>query len=160
MSGELTINPGDIPTAAQMNSYWSHTGSTWNTWTPTVTQTGTVAYTASRATYWRAGRLIIVNMHLTVTGSGTANSTVVVTLPITAATHPANTVLGEGNINDNSANLSYPNKVLYNSTTQVTFLDGTAATNVLVGLTGSAFSAALANNDIISATFMYEAAAG
>lgn len=64
------------------------------TWTPTLTQSGTVTHTATEARYVRTGTLVQAWGYLSVTGSGTTNNTVTVTLPVTASGNATGSVLG------------------------------------------------------------------
>lgn len=84
----------------------------WTTYTPTMTQSGTVTATASRAKYVQIGKTVFVSVGLDVTGSGTGGNAIEVTLPVnftaargcvgsfyyfdTGSTIYTGTVVGEG----------------------------------------------------------------
>jgi hypothetical protein len=103
----------------------------------------------------KIGRQVTVNVYLTVTGAGTANSPINVTLPVTAAV--ANLSCGSGVLNDSGVAL-YPFIVNLGSTTAVQFFDATQGTTVALGQTGSAFSAAFAAGDTVGFQVIYESA--
>lgn len=66
------------------------------TWTPVVTQSGTVSHTANEARYVRNGCVVSAWASLTMGASGTANNPVVVTLPVTGSGHLSNSIVGSG----------------------------------------------------------------
>ena len=143
-------------TSAQVNTYCKHTGDAWNTWTPTVTQTGSVTVTVTRATYFRAGRLIEFHATLAVTGSGTGSSQVLMSLPVTAASS-GHAINGSGYITDTSASLNYSGFAYLSSTTAVGL--SPAGSGVGFGLLGFVgFTAALASGDGIHISGTYQAA--
>ena len=82
---QITFADGDVPTAAQLNTYTTGEGGAWTSWTPTVTQSGSVTVTNTRSRYARWGRKIEVTISLSVTGSGTSSNQITVSLPVTAA---------------------------------------------------------------------------
>ena len=53
-------------------------GAAWETWTPTVTQSGSVTCTVTYAKYAQIQKLVVASAYLTVTGTGTANNPVLV----------------------------------------------------------------------------------
>jgi hypothetical protein len=53
------------------------------TWTPTITQSGTVAGTVNRGWYRRENGLFEARLKWTATAAGTASNAIVVTLPVT-----------------------------------------------------------------------------
>ncbi len=131
----------------------------WTSYTPTLTQTGTVTKTVTYAKYTRFGNCVICQIYLTVTGTGTANSTVTISLPVTAAS--SNTmIIGSGEIVDTSAVQNIPGVVTIVTSTTVAFIDTTQASGAFrLGQTGTAFSAALTASggaDLVSASIMYE----
>lgn len=148
---------GAALTETDINTYLMGEGGAWTTWTPTLQQAGVVTATVTHAVYGRWGRLIIASFRLTATGAGSANFAVQVSLPATAAR--AQGVLGTGVIFDSSAALVYSGTAVLTSTTALQFegQGGGVSPNSL-GSTGSYFTAALAANDVITATITYEAA--
>jgi hypothetical protein len=155
-----TFAPGEALTAANMNSYAAHTGGAWNTWTPAITQTGSVTCTVNRGVYYRSGRHILASVILVVTGTGSANSIVSVSLPITAAGSQTNAVLGSCILTDSSAGTIVGAIPVLATSTSVQFFATSTTTAVYIGQTGSSFAAALGSGDTISFTAHYEAAAG
>lgn len=149
---------GDVVTAADTNLYLSGEGGAWTTWTPVVTQSGTVTLSNTRSRYARYGRTIHFSIDIQMTGSGTGNNAISVTLPVTAAA--ANSVTGgSGYLYDVSIPAYYPCLVGPSTTTAINLIDSATASNTpALGLTGSSFSAALASGDVIRVSGTYEAA--
>lgn len=150
------------------NTETVYSGSAWSTigpvhgalatWTPSVTQSGSVAVTVTLATYMRIGRLVFVSVYLSVTGTGTGANTVTIgNLPFTG--RPAQASIGTGRIEDSSASLVYHGVLTMNSTTTFALFNtsGAFAPNAFLG--GSGFTAALASGDVITFSGWYEAAA-
>jgi hypothetical protein len=107
--------------------------------------------------YAREGRKITVSLNLAITSAGTANTNVVVTLPVTAA-HSAALVAGAGYILDASASAQYPGLPYLASTTTVGLMSTAGTALGLLGATGTSFTAALASADVFQASFVYESA--
>ncbi len=123
----------------------------WTTWTPTVTQSGTVTHTVNTARYRELGKLVIAYCKLTMTGAGTgANGIIVGGLPTAIAGSPAS--IGSG-IVVNIGTLSYSCTVRLQTTTSVNFIG--YAQGDIIGVTPNF---ALASGDIISFMIMYEIA--
>lgn len=155
---DKTFVAGDVLTAADTNLYLNHTGGAWNTWTPTLQQTGTVTATVNHAVWYRAGRLIVAAFRLTATGAGTGSSAVVVYLPVNAARSQG--VIGTGVIYDASAVLSYTGNITLNTASICQFEPhGVGVSPNALGSAGSGFTAALAANDVVTGFITYEAAA-
>jgi hypothetical protein len=135
-------------------STWVEMGRTgaWTSWTPTVTQSGTVTTTNTRSRYVRYGRTIHFSVDLSVTGSGTGSNPVLVSLPATAAAS-AQMVAGTGNIGDSSAATDYVGSPYLNSTAAVGLLNSSGAY-----LGNATFTAGLASGDRIRISGTYEAA--
>lgn len=143
-----------------------YTGSAWSTigpihgaltsWTPTVTQSGSVTVTNTRSVYQRIGRLIHWEMKLTVTGSGTsANAIVIGGLPATAATS-AVPCGSSGWVFDSSASTNFFGIPYLASTTTIQFVVETGTPSSFLGAAG--FTSALASGDILLFQGFYEAA--
>lgn len=147
---QKTFTAGSVLTASDINTYLMHEGGSWTTWTPTITQSGSVTFTNTRSTYARLGRTIIANFALTVTGSGTATNDIVVSLPATAAA--ANAGQGVGFILDTGNTYYVGTWVLTTTTTArlLTYGNGNPA--------GVNPNFALAVGDVLSGTITYEAA--
>jgi hypothetical protein len=127
---------------------------TWTTYTPAVTQNGAVTSTVTSARYTRINDTIIGQVRLSVTGTGTANNSVQVSLPVTAN----NTLIsvGTGSIYDSSTVLMYDGFlfVAVGDPDNVWIVGDWAAG----GTWGTSPSLAIANNDVIWLQFNYEAA--
>lgn len=81
----------------------------WTTWTPTVTQSGTVTYTGTYAKYIRVGGFLVCRALLDVTGTGTASNDILCTLPVDMAYATSSyLILGAGWIRDDSTGNDYP----------------------------------------------------
>jgi hypothetical protein len=148
---------GETVTAALMNTHISQNLiqlSTWVSYTPVVTQSGTVTKTVTYAKHISAGNLVIVQAYLVITGAGTNNNTITVSLPTTAA-HSNAIQVGVGRVTDFGTQ-SYPCIMQHNTTTTVAFL----RCDVLSpgGLVGVDPQFALANTDILQFSITYEAA--
>lgn len=127
-------------------------------WSPTLTQSGTVTATNTYSRYIRIGRLIIGWFQLAVTGAGTAGNPVTVNVPVAAV---GTTFVGGGEVFDTSASARY-NALLFMPTTATVDFRASAISGVLdnrIGIAGSGFSAALASGDGVSGFFSFEAAA-
>lgn len=126
----------------------------WTTYTPSLTQSGTVTKTVSYAAYQRMGRMITVLVRLIVTGTGTGANAVVVGLPVTASA--ANLIAGSGIVFDSSASAVYKGLVNLASTTTVRLYYAGDTTVSSLGQAG--FTAGLASNDEVQFCATYEAA--
>ena len=151
---------GNILTAAQMNDIgnnlaeFSELFTTFNTWTTTVTQSGTVTHTVNYARYVQIGRLVIANCYLTITGTGTGNNVITVNLPVTASSSlTVGSVIGEGQVIDGNVD-NYVMAVIVQTSTTLAWRRTSAAGQQA----GQSPNFALANNDILMASLMYEAA--
>lgn len=128
-------------------------GGAWSTWTPTVTQTGNVTFTQTAQSYYgQIQKVVFASIYLTVTGTGTAGSHAIVSLPVTARTSLV--PVGQGFIYDSSTANNYVVTAVADTTTSVYFFYTNASGNAW----GVAPNVGLANNDQIRIQFMYEAA--
>jgi len=152
---QKTAWTGSSVTESDINTYLMHEGGAWTTYVPTLSQSVTVTKTVTYASYARASRMIIGTARLAVTGTGTAANVVVIGLPVAAAASVSGCI-GSGFITDTSAGpVIYTGTVILNTTTTVTIVGSGGVVNSL-GVTQ--FAAALANTDIVSIQFCYEAA--
>ena len=155
---QKTFTTGEVLTAADVNTYLAGEGGAWTSWTPAVTQVGSVSVTNTRSTYARFGRLIVASLNLAVTGSGTAANSVLISLPVTAASATAGAI-GSGVIKDSSASNARYGGVALLSTTTSFLLISTNGGVASPGALGSVdFTAGLASGDDITAMIIYEAA--
>jgi hypothetical protein len=131
---------------------------TWASWTPTVTQGVSVAATINYARYVQMGHTAIITCRLTITGTGTGASFIVIGgSPVNSAATGVITngaICGSGSVIDNSATLNYKVIVYPQSINSFSMLyTGSTSGNPL----GAAdFVAALAINDIIQFTVTIE----
>jgi hypothetical protein len=153
---QKTAWTGATLTESDINTYLMHEGGAWTSWTPTVTQSGSVTVTNTRSRYARWGRLIVFNGVLAVTGSGTGSNIVTVSLPVTAAVGYG--MAGNGYIYDVSATGYYSGNIEMQSTTTFGLLSTATDGNSSPFLGNVGFTAALASGDGIRFAGMYEAA--
>jgi hypothetical protein len=144
---------GETLTAADLNA-WAGPA---NAWTPQVDQGATtdIAKTVDTTgtTYWQFGKHVSGRFDLTITGTGTAGAAVVVSLP-TARVGGAYQGVGHGMFYDASANMFYPFIVLLRSIdASIEFIRCDAGN----GRIGSDPNVALANGDLLTGYFEYEA---
>ena len=144
------LTSGQVLTAATMNSI----GAAWETWTPAVTQSGAVTATTTYAKYMRIQKLVIASAYMSITGTGTANNAVEMSLPITAASSSAQ-IIGSGIIFDDSATKVYVVSAAIYSTTKAIFYADQMGTG---GVWGVDPNLALANADQVRVLLTYEAA--
>ena len=138
---------GQVLTAATLNTI----GAAWVDYTPTLTQSATVTKTISYARYCQFQKTIIAQVFLIATSAGTIANEVTVGLPITG-TGANFRGIGTGFIYDASTAIMYNCSAFQaTSTTAKFFYQGGAGW-------GTSPNLALANNDQISFTFIYEAA--
>lgn len=128
----------------------------WTTYTPTLTQSGAVTKTVQQARYTQIGKLIVGELYLTVTGTGTASNAILVGLPVACAQTTA--PLGSGFIFDSSAASAQVGHWLCASSTSVMHLLLHGGNGQGAGATASGFTAALASGDQVRAQFSYEIA--
>jgi hypothetical protein len=141
----------EAPSTAQMFG----TLGSWPTWTTTLTQSGTVTHTATYNRYYRIGTLCIALAALAVTGTGTANNIITISLPFTGVS----VAWGYGRVFDASANTMGAGMTHLQSTTTMSVLDGMSPTaNLRLGQTGTSMAAGLASGDSAVFGVIYEVA--
>lgn len=136
-------------------SAWVQTGSlgAWTTWTPTITQVGSVTHSVVYGRYTKIGRTVYANFTTNVTGSGSAGTGVSISLPVTsAAGSPLR--LGSGHIYDTSTATRYTGMCELDSTTAFRIVGDWSSGNQWGGIP----SVGLASGDQVSASITYEAA--
>lgn len=147
MPGPGTWSAGDILTAADLNAI-----GTWTTYTPTLVQNGTRTATVNYASYCQINKMVILNVDLTCTTTGSANNVVTVSLPVTGV---INSARGSGFFYDSSTTDVILTYAFLASTTTVGFLSETSTTTTGFG---SSPNVTLGNNDVISFSIVYLAA--
>lgn len=83
-----TFVSGQVLTAAELNS-----GGTWQSYTPTWTQSATITKTTDFARYMQFNKFVFGSLKMTASSSGTANNKILVGLPVSASAN--NFILGE-----------------------------------------------------------------
>jgi hypothetical protein len=157
-----TVAPGDVLRAnsgtAAYNGVIGNFGelapffSAWTSWTPTLTQPGAITKTVSGAHYVQIGKLVVANFYLTVTGTGTGTNAVTVGLPVACARTAL--IIGSGTIFDANVTTSYSGQWFNTATTSCIFVGDWSGQNAW----GVTPNLALAANDLIRGTVIYEAA--
>lgn len=128
----------------------------FSTYTPTLTQSGAVTKTTTRAAYSKIGRQVTVGVNLALTGAGTGNNAILLGLPEASVAMTADIdVLGNG-IYFDSGVATYPLVVRWRSTTTVSFQRTDATPTNVFGIDPNF---ACASGDVLTATLTYEAAA-
>lgn len=167
-----TVTSGTRPTGTEgqviyetdTGRFLAHTGAGWevisqlgagNSFTPTLTQNGSVTFTNTRSRFNYLGHNVIRVEHLlTVTGSGTGNNRIEVSTPVTLATSTIGTPLGVARITD--ANVAaYNALVIYINSTAIAFSRTDALSSSSVGQDPNF---ALASTDSIACTYTAEIA--
>ncbi len=124
----------------------------WTAWTPTLTQGGTVTWNAgtSRARYLQVGKTVHAVCRLEVTGNGTFNNAVKMTLPVTAAA----AVSGGGTFwHFDTGNANFTGFVSINTPTELLFYH--SGGNQAYGANNSV---TVSNGDVFHMFITYEAA--
>jgi hypothetical protein len=158
---------GMVCVTTDTSTVWTYSGTAWvqsaqngawTTWTPVITQSGTVTATIQRASYARYGRTIVASFRVSITGTGTAANQVSFAPPVNSA-YGAD-IVGYGLIFDTSAGLSYTGSFAMDGVANrvVIAAAGVGVSPVQLGATGSGFTAALAAGDVVTGYMTYEAA--
>lgn len=128
----------------------------WVDYTPTLTQGVAVGKTVTYARYVQSGTLVIAQIQLAVTGTGTPGSEIHIGLPVAPAGPPLLPV-GHGAISDDSDAVLY-NGVAWLGAGSYVSLIGPALTSIPVGHFGQAtFIDALTSPDAVTIEVAYEA---
>ena len=160
------LREGMVSFLADTNVLQVYSGSAWSTigpvhgaltsWTPTVTQSGSVTVTNTYSRYIRIGRLVIAYWKLAVTGSGTSSNAIFISLPVTASATAVN--IGAAHLYDSSGNLHYTAQPRVNTAADMAlYASEQAQSDLRLGV--FSFTAGLASGDLLSGTVAYEAAA-
>jgi hypothetical protein len=151
MPGPGTWSAGDILTAADLNAIGA-----WTAYTPVLAQNGTRTATVDYAEYCQINKMCIANVRLTCTTSGSAGSNITVTLPVSASATATRPIVGSGYFYDDSLTDIRLVSVWRANSTTVAFSveEGTSDSTGL----GWVPSLALANNDIINFSIVYQVA--
>jgi hypothetical protein len=126
---------------------------TYTDWTPTVTQSGSVAVTVNEAKYSLVGKVCHIYAKLTVTGSGTITNAIVIGgLPVDSADTNVDSCKGSFMLKDIAAAYYVGSLVIASASTCKLLTDGSGD---YVGITPNF---ALASGDLISLSATYRVA--
>ncbi len=130
----------------------------WSTYSPTVTQSGTItSFSTTNARYvYHNQHTVQAMVYLTVNNAGGAAgaNAITITLPVTVANSTAGTPLGTGWVFDSSTGLIYMGHAIIQDATHVAMYHSPSTVNNYLGANG--FTAALATNDILAFNITYE----
>ena len=121
----------------------------WATYTPTWTQSATIAKTVTRSEYKQIGKTVTGVLSLAATSAGTASNAILITTPVTAK-WASNAPVGAGYHYDGSTNI--PIIVYLSSTTQFAFLVAATASAGGYGVGGFYVATGAAANTLITPT--------
>lgn len=160
---------GQVLTAAELNS-----GGTFDSYTPTWTQSATITKTTNWARYTQFNKLVIASIKMTASSAGTANNKILIGLPVSASAN--NFVMGTALYTDANNNRLISVGAFYESSTTVGFFpigddSGTfltrfsansdavrAGQNFTTVAGGAVTGITVASGDIIYVQLTYEAA--
>lgn len=125
---------------------------TWTSYTPSLQQGGNVSKTVTYARYFKLGRLVVAEVYLQVTGSGSSSTAIEVGLPETAAQSIVS--VGTFRVYDASVPTNRTGIAVLANTGEVSGL----MDNVTNYMGAAGFTAALASGDSVIVNVTYEAA--
>lgn len=156
-----TVNPGDAILASLWNAQVKDNlaefnelfAADWVSWTPVIRQNGTRTSTTNYARYIQIGTLVIAHASVTITQAGSAGSLIECSLPVSAH--------ATSEFHIGQAYYTRAAGTRYGGLVAVRY--GSAANSIFQGYNvtngfGADPNFATANNDGLSATFIYEAA--
>lgn len=141
MPGPGTWSAGDVLTADDLNAI-----GTWTTYVPVVTQNVARSATVNSASYCQINKFCVVNVDLTITTTGSAN-TISVSLPINTAITSGAPSMGSGFFFDTSASDYILVTAIRGSNSTVQFYKD---------LDGGFLNTTLGNGDVISFSLAYQ----
>lgn len=164
-----TWTVGEVVTAANMNTYISDDltvlyGSTWTTFSPTLTQSGSVALTTATGRYQHVGYRCHLFIFLDPSGTGTgANDIVIGNIPAAIAPRAtgapasgnADTPSGIGTFHDTGAAMYSVHWFFVTSST----IKGNATTSSAGSYLGTSPNFAIAAGDSLTVNITYETSA-
>jgi hypothetical protein len=149
----LAVGANDLfLTAASGESTGLKYAGDWTSYTPVITQNATLTTTVSYAKYQQVGKMVTVQVQLSITSAGTGNNIIVVTLPINMSSSSEDRSYGSFMYKD-SGTAYYQGSVIGSSASAVKFVVHNSQ-NFL----GSVPNFAAANGDAIGFTISYEVA--
>jgi uncharacterized Zn-binding protein involved in type VI secretion len=116
---EITVGSGLSLAAGSLTATGG--GATWTSWTPTVTQSGSVSVTVTQASYADLGDATLFRCSLEMTAAGTGNNPIVIAgqpaaLQDSEASTGATTIIGSGILRDEGTAYYMVNIVAYAAT--------------------------------------------
>ena len=136
------------------NAYVLNPSISYVAFTPTLTQSGSVAFTNTYCKYVAESNRVTYQGNITATAAGTAGNAITLTLPVTGVGAVGGfKTIGSATFYDASANQQYVLQVVQATTTTITFSSNATAAG---GYFGNTPSLALANADQLSWTCTYE----
>ena len=148
-----TFTSGQVLTAAELN-----TAGSFQTYTPTWTQSVAITKTVNWARYSELNKLVYVSIKMTASSSGTSSNKILVGLPVNAS---ANNFLMGQMVYDNTIGIAAYYAVLETSSTVSFFSTRNVSSTINVirlGESGAGENQTVANNNIIYLNLTYEAA--
>ena len=148
---------GDVVTAADTNTYLTHTGGAWTAYTPTFTNL-TVGNGTLDCQWFRSGRFVSFKVKLTFGSTTSVSGAIIVSLPVAYA-DGTEVESATGLLFDSSLNARYPAVTGAQTTTTIAVRTINAAgTYAVVADTSSTVPFTWATGDIITVAGSYEAA--
>ena len=158
-----------VDSTAATGVKWAATASpayTYSSYTPTVTQSGTLTLTSSTGAFVTIGDLVQAQFKCEIGSAGTANNGITLTLPTNASTTTINGSLGltvgTVKIYRPSSSLTYLGFCVIKSANELLFNSGIGknlpSDAEVWGKTGSDFAFALASGDQFNISFTYRKA--
>ena len=131
----------------------------WNAWVPVIDQGGVVSASNQYGVWRLCDGLLVANTVLTVTGTGTAGTVILIELPVPAFYPGAQfrPIVGEASIFNASGPARHDLHAHLNSSDDLRFSFCASGTNLWANETGNGvFTEALANGDVIRCRAAYE----
>lgn len=125
----------------------------WTSYTPVITQSNTPTISVEFAQWMKIGRLLVVQLSVSITSAGTAANAVLCTFPSAAGSIASFRRVGGGAIFDGSASTWYEGMALWNNATTFKIQAHNTAAATPLGA-GGGFTAALASGDLVCAELM------
>lgn len=160
-----TFTAGDTLTGAELTTYLKDNtqylydlfNNAWSSYTPTITQSGTVTKTVNYGKYAQFGKYVIAQVDMTITGSGTSGNIITCTLPVNRAYTTTSYTIGSFYGQDTSASSIFRGFVQTAAGAQTIYFFDSAG-GASLGNGGGAYTFGLANTDKLQYTITYEAA--
>ena len=162
-----TVATGDVLTAATWNQSVQANAaelapffSAWTSYTPTLAQGAStnISKTVTTARYLKVGRLVVMNVALTITGAGTSNNAITVSTPSGGdAAASVSGPIGFGWYVRSGVGFYWAQASFVTSTT-IGLLYVPNASGAYIGTTNGPSAFATQNNDTLAFTVTYEAA--